>query len=220
MPGWLNGLLGWLNVDRAGVIVALAAAVAAIIYAHRQTGVAKEATKVAKEAKVEAKRSADAAEKQAQIAEAAKIEAQRAADAAEDSASTARDAARIESRRDHQAGANKDVELVRVEPRKHGRLPHRELWAVFKNNGHRVYRYQVRVEYNARSHSPIGTGRIHAGETVSVCLGRERLEYSGIEVWFDGECPCTEPDGPDGHWRRFWPAPEPEEPPSAMFYTF
>ncbi|WP_328850984.1 hypothetical protein OG994_23395 [Micromonospora globbae] len=198
---------GWVNVDRVAVIVAIIAvivSVASVVYGRRQANIAQEA-------KQEARRSADAAEQQVKIAEAAKDEARRAADAASD-------VARMEARRDHLAGAIRDVELLEVESRQHPTLPHRNLFAVFKNSGHRVYRYSIQVEYNTNSHSPVGTGRIDAGETVAVYLLRDGVPYGGIVAWFDGECPCDQPDGDQGHWRKFWRAPAPvvpqDEPPN------
>ncbi|WP_328533681.1 hypothetical protein OG836_01440 [Micromonospora zamorensis] len=197
----------WVNVDRVAVVVAIIAvivSVASVLYGRNQTHIAQEA-------KQEARRSADAAEQQVKIAEAAKEEARRAADAASD-------VAKLEARRDHLAGAIKDIELLRVESRQHPTLPHRNLFAVFKNGGHRVYRYSVQVEYNTNSHSPVGTGRIHAGETVDVHLLRDGVRYGGILAWFDGECPCGQSDGDQGHWRKFWRAPDPivpqDEPPN------
>ncbi|MGC5661729.1 hypothetical protein ACN261_15200 [Micromonospora sp. WMMD723] len=117
----------------------------------------------------------------------------------------------MEARRDHLNGAIKDVELLRVESRPHARLGRRELFGAFKNNGHRVYRYKIAVEYSGGVQTPAGRGIIQPGEVVSEHLLTE-APYDSIVVWFDGECPCDVPDDLDGHWRRSWPAPEPVVP--------
>lgn len=198
-------MLGWLNVDRAAVIVAIVAVAVSMIYGWWQTSITRDARE-------QARRSADAAEKQAAIAETAKDEARRAADAAAE-------AVEMEARRDHLNGAVKDVELLRVELRQqHRDLPHPDQWAVFRNNGNRAYQYKVLVEYSPTHHSHVRTGTIEQGETLAVYLAPDETRYGGIVMWIDGECPCGKPDGDQGHWRKFWQAPTPvvpeDEPPN------
>lgn len=66
--------------------------------------------------------------------------------------------------------------------------------------------------YDANSWSDRTVGRIGSGEVVDFQLDREGAKYAGIELWFDGECPCDEPPGELGHLRWFWPAEEPHDP--------
>ncbi|MEH0845658.1 hypothetical protein V6U81_25040 [Micromonospora sp. CPCC 205711] len=192
-----------MNVDRVAVLVAVAAVIVSVIYGRRQAGIAREA-------KDEARRSADAAEQQVTIAEAAKDEARRAADAAAE-------VARIEVRRDHLAGATKDVELLRVESRRHPTMPFRQLVALFRNNGQRTYDYAIDVEYQGGGVSTLRIDKVHAGETVPVFLGQAGIGYARLIGRFDGECSCGQPDG-ESHWRQVWRVPEPatleDEPPS------
>lgn len=200
MPAWL----AWWNVERASLVVALAAAVtavAAVIYARRQADIADKA-------KNEARRSADAAEEQVRIAKAAKEEARRAADAA-------RAVVKIEARREHQAGAVKEIQLLRVEQHPNRALGILDLFAVFKNTGQRVYRYDARLLFGKQSYTSLMQGELQPGETASVYLCQQGMKYYGVELWCDGDCPCDQPDGTDGHWRCFYPAQEPDnEPPS------
>lgn len=188
MPTWLD----WINADRAGIAVAILAAASAAFYAHRQAGIAKYQTKIAEDAKQEAKR---------------------AADAAVVSAEAARQTVKLEARRDHRTAAPTEIELVKIELRRHPRLTHqRDLFVTFKNESSRDYTYKSRIIYKGSGYSDRDQGKIAAGETVDFYLDREGAKYEGIEVWFNGECPCDGPAGELGHWRRFWPAQEPSDP--------
>ncbi|MCG5465319.1 hypothetical protein MED01_003597 [Micromonospora sp. MED01] len=200
MPTWLD----WLNADRVGVVVAIATAIAAAFYAHRQTGIAREA-------KVEAKRSADAAEDQVQIAKDAKEEAKRSAEAASE-------AVRIEARRDHHDYGASRVELVSVKPHKGARDLNRPSYvATVKNAAPMEFRYRARIYYTADSYSDIGFGTLRAGESTELHLGRPDQAYHLIKIWFDGECSCGRPEDADGHWLREFGVPAPPPRPIVAF---
>lgn len=208
MPAWLD----WLNVDRAAVIVALLGAGTAAWYAHRQVGVAKRQTRIAEAAR-------DAAVEQVAIAKQAQAEAKRSADSSERSAAaaeaatdTARKSLHLETRREHRAVGPNDVELVGYELHRHPRLTHtRDVFMILRNAGSRDYTWQA-VVVRENSSRPVMSDTLRAGETAQFQVAREGQEFDGVEVWFNGECPCEQPDGERGHWRRYWPAEEPGDP--------
>ncbi|MET7668194.1 hypothetical protein [Micromonospora luteifusca] len=186
----------WVTVDRAALLVAVAALAVSIIYGRWQANIATDAK--------------DVAERQAAIAEAAKEEARKAADAAAD-------VARIEARRDHLAGATRDVELLRVESRQNPALPQRDLVALLRNTGQRIYQYAIDVEHAGGGVTTVRSNKIHPGETVPVHLGMDGVLPERIVGRFDGECPCDQPDG-ESHWQKVWRTPDPvvpqDEPPN------
>ncbi|MCZ7440005.1 hypothetical protein O7598_26630 [Micromonospora sp. WMMC241] len=196
MPHWL----AWLNVDRLGVIVALATAVSAVVYAHRQTVIAQGA-------QAEAKRSADAAEEQVRIADAAKAEAQRSAEAA-------LKAVAMDARRDHHDYGASRVELENLERRESQGIPNVPSYiATVRNASPREFMYRARVYYTANSYSDLKSGTMRSGETVELHLGSPDVEYERLEMWLDGECSCDQPDGAEGHWQRsFLVPPAPRQP--------
>lgn len=191
MPTWLE----WLNVDRAGIVVAIATAAVAAFYAHRQTGIARGA-------KQEAKRSADAAEEQVQIAKDAMEEARRSAEAASK-------AVRLEARRDHLDYGASRVELVELKPKRAKAPVANDYVATVKNNGPKGFKYQARIYYTSDHHSDIGTGILRAGESVELHLGPPDQRYHLLKIWFDGECTCERPEDEQGHWLREFKVPPP-----------
>lgn len=196
-------MLDWLNADRVGVIVAIAAAALAGWYAHRQTGIAKGA-------RADAKRSADAAEAQVQIANDAKAEAQRAATAAEVSADAARQSLKIEARRDHHALGPTEVTVRRTARRPNPRIPDRpNLFMIVENAGGHAFTLSGRLHLRTGGHQPWGPELLPAGGNVEVYLDHPIDKWDRFEAWFGGECPCDQPDCPDGHWRREFRIPKP-----------
>ncbi|MGC4761857.1 hypothetical protein ACLQ20_03240 [Micromonospora sp. DT46] len=196
--------LAWLNVDRLGVIVAIAAAASAVLYAHRQTAIAKGA-------RAEAKRSADAAEEQVRIADAAKAEAQRSAEAG-------LRAAAMDARRDHHDYGASRVELESLERRESKSLPNLQSYvATVRNASPKEFTYRARIYYTANSYSDVQPGNIRSGEKVELHLGNPDIEYERLEMWLDGECSCDQAEGVEGHWRRsFLVPPAPRQPSRAV----
>ncbi|WBB79863.1 hypothetical protein O7606_00150 [Micromonospora sp. WMMD882] len=190
--------MNWINADRAAVIVAVlallvsvAAVVVSIFYGHRQAHIAAAA-------KEEARRSADAAERQASIAAEAKA-------AAETSAAEAHATRRMEARRQHNAGALKDLTLRQVELRL-GRAP--ELSVVLRNEGSQPYDYEIRNDHPSPSARFATRGTIKPKGAAKIVL-RGMFPGIRIEAFFNGECPCDEPDSPRWHWRTTYDV-EPE----------
>lgn len=196
-------MLNWWNADRVGIIVAIAAALVAAWYSHRQT-------RIAKNARDDARRSADAAEAQVQIANEAKVEAQRAATAAEESAEVARRSLQIEARRDHHVLGPIDVTVPRTSRRPNPRIPERpNLFMIVENGGKHSFVISGRLHLKSGGYQPWGPEPLPAGGQVEVYLDNPIDKWDRFEAWFQGECPCDQPDCPEGHWRREFGIPKP-----------
>ncbi|MCW6003786.1 hypothetical protein K1W54_04215 [Micromonospora sp. CPCC 205371] len=185
VPDWL--MLA-VTVASAGV------AVAAVIYGRRQAASAGDSVAVAAESR--------------DIAAQARDEARRAADASEKSAQASARLSDVEARRDHRLVA-KDIELVKAVNRKGSVSERSDRVVTLRNNGTHFFQYKARVFFSETSHSEVGFGTWRPGAEVDLWLGTNGQDFSHIEVWLDGECPCDVPDGVDGHWRVSLPVPPP-----------
>lgn len=181
-------------VQWLALAVAVAAVVAAVVYPRRQTRIAAQSKGIAAESK--------------QIAADARNEAKRAADAAEGSEREAKRVADIEARRDHRKVPD-ELQLVEVTsaPNTHGAFD--DLLVVVRNVGQRPFQYRARIFHAPNSSSELRQGTWDAGEEKRFRPGPVTQEFSHIEIWLDGECPCAIADGSEGHWRVVFPMPPP-----------